>query len=68
MADNQFQRPKSGGNAAERTMKDRGTAVGVTDSYGSDLSGSATNKINGNPTGDFIVPSMPGGGRNDGGC
>jgi hypothetical protein len=66
--DNQFQRPQGDTNAAERSMKDRGTTTGVTDTYGADISGGATNKIGGQPSGDFMTPSGTGGGCNDGGA
>jgi len=49
-------------------LPDKGTGTGVNDNYGADLSGGATNKINGQPKGDFMMPCEPGGGCNDGEC
>lgn len=66
MADNQFQRPQ--GENVGSNLPDRGTRVGVTDTYGADLSGSATNKVSGGG-GQFVPMNEVGGGCNDGsGC
>jgi hypothetical protein len=64
--DNQFQRPQGVSNQPQN-MPDKGTRTGVTDTYGADISGSATNTISGGGSGNFVIPSYPGGGCNDGG-
>jgi hypothetical protein len=61
----QFIRPQGESNT-DQSKPDRGTRVGVTDTYGADISGSATNTISGNPSGNFVKNSHVGGGCNDG--
>ena len=61
----QFKRPQTD-NSTGASMPDKGTKTGVTDTYGANISGSATNGMSGGASGDFMMPIKPGGGCNDG--
>lgn len=42
-----------------RPMKDCGTKTGVTDTYGADISGGATNSGAGSTGGEMVIPAQP---------